>query len=128
MRGHGFGFSNLMSHLGPLVMRTFDLGNSQAAKDEDIANKAPALVAVCTDGDDPEVWLAAGQALARLLLRERASELWASYLNQPIEVDELRLELAELLGDCTHPQLLLRLGYGPTPPQPRRPDAAVLAR
>jgi len=111
LRGHGFGFPDIMSHLGPLVMRTFDLGNSQAAKDEEIAAGAPALVVVCTDRDDPEAWLATGQALARLLLRVHASELWASYLNQPIEVEELRSELADLLGDCPQPQLLLRLGH-----------------
>ncbi|MFO7960633.1 MAG: nitroreductase family protein [Nitriliruptoraceae bacterium] len=129
LRGHGFGFPDIMSHLGPLVMRTFDLGNSQAAKDEEIAAGAPALVAVCTDRDDPEAWLATGQALARLLLRVHASELWASYLNQPIEVEELRSELADLLGQCPHPQLLLRLGYGPMPqPQPRRTVAEVLTR
>lgn len=127
IRGHGFGFSDLMSHLGPLVIRTFDLGDSQAAKDEDIAEKAPVLAIISTDGDDPDAWLAAGQALARLLLRAHASGIWASYLNQPIEVDELRSELRDRLGQSSYPQLLLRLGYGPTPqPQPRRPDAEVL--
>ncbi len=129
VRGHGFGFPDIMSHLGPLVVRTFDLGNSQAAKDAEIAEEAPVLVVVCTADDDPEAWLATGQALARLLLRVHASELWASYLNQPIEVDELRSRLADLLGDCPQPQLLLRLGYGPTPqPQPRRTAADVLTR
>lgn len=129
MRGHGFGFSNLLSHLGPLVMRTFDLGDSQAAKDEEIAEGAPALAVVCTDQDDPAAWLAAGQALARLLLRARAAALWASYLNQPVEVADLRAELAGVVGGCPQPQLLLRLGYGPTPrPQPRRTHSEVLRR
>ena len=127
VRGHGFGFPDIMSHLGPLVVRTFDLGTSQAAKDEEIAAGAPALAVLCTDADDPEAWLATGQALARLLLRAQASELWASYLNQPIEVEELRSELADVLGGCPQPQLLLRLGYGPRPqPQPRRTAADVL--
>lgn len=127
MRGHGFGFSDLLSHLGPLVMRTFDLGDSQAAKDQEIAVGAPALAVVCTDRDEPAAWLAAGQALARLLLRAHAATVWASYLNQPVEVDELRAELARLVGDCAHPQLLLRLGYGPTTPrpQPRRAHTEV---
>lgn len=129
MRGHGFGFSNVLSHLGPLVMRTFDLGDSQAAKDEEIAEGAPALGVLCTERDHPAAWLAAGQALARLLLRARASELWASYLNQPVEVAELRTQLASLVGACPQPQLLLRLGYGPEPrPQPRRTHAEVLTR
>ena len=34
MRGYGFGFRDLMSHAGPVVIRTFDIGKGQAAKDE----------------------------------------------------------------------------------------------
>jgi nitroreductase len=127
IRAHGFGIPDLVSHLGPLVMRTFDMGNRQAARDQQIAEGAPVLGVLGTDADDPPSWLLAGQALGRLLLRARSLELWASFLNQPIEVAALRPELAEVIGERGRPQLLLRLGYGPRPqPQPRRPAAHVL--
>jgi hypothetical protein len=42
-------------------------------------------------------------------------------LNQPIEVEELRPRLRDLLGESGFPQLLLRMGYGPeVDPTPRR--------
>jgi nitroreductase len=127
VRAHGFGIPDLASYLGPLVMRTFDMGDRQAARDQQIAEGAPVLCVVCTDDDDPSSWLAAGQGLARLLLHARSFELWASFLNQPIEVAALRPQLAEVIGEDASPQLLLRLGYGPrTQPQPRRPAADVL--
>jgi hypothetical protein len=81
-----------------------------------------------TDSDGPAVWLAAGQALQRVLLRARAAEVWSSFLNQPIEVAELRPRVAEVIGrEGEYPQLLLRLGYGPSiQPQPRRAVEQVL--
>jgi hypothetical protein len=33
MPGYAFGFSDIMSHMGPFVLRTFDIGKGQAAKD-----------------------------------------------------------------------------------------------
>jgi hypothetical protein len=70
------------------------------------------LAVVGTDADAPQDWLAAGQALASVLLRARAEDVWASFLNQPIEVPELRTRLCSVIGREGFPQLLLRLGYG----------------
>ena len=77
---------DLLSVAGPVVIRTFDLGEGQAAKDRDIAAYSPGLVVLGTDLEGPLAWVCAGQALARVLLRARADEVWASYLNQPIEI------------------------------------------
>ena len=72
-------------------------------------------------------WLCAGQALARLLLRARAGEVWASYLDQPLEVPELRPKVTEAIGRTGHAQIILRLGYGPNvSPTPRRTVDEVL--
>jgi hypothetical protein len=48
------------------------------------------LAILGTDGDTLPDWLSVGQALARMLLRARAEDIWASFLNQPIVVSELR--------------------------------------
>ena len=58
-----------------------------------------------TAGDEPVDWLRAGQALQRMLLTTTADGVAVSFLNQPIEVPELRAELRELLGTGA-PQLL----------------------
>jgi nitroreductase len=128
MPGYAFGISDLPSLLGPTMIATFDAGARQAKKDEQLAMTAPALIVLSTAGDTPSDWLAAGQAVAVLVLRATAHGLAASFLNQPIEVPALRARLCGLLGSSASPQLLLRVGYGANDrPTPRRSVADVLA-
>jgi hypothetical protein len=125
--GYAQGMNDLLSCASPIIIRTFDMGEGQAAKDRDIAIYSPALAVLCTEEDTPPAWLAAGQALDRALLRARAEEVWASFLNQPIEVPELREKLREAIGRSCFPQLLLRLGFGSdVKPTPRRDVEEVL--
>lgn len=127
IRGYSLGYSDLASVVGPLIVRTFDVGKGQAAKDREIAEGAPALVVLHTDDDQPRDWAACGGALVHLLLELASQGLSASYLNQPIEVDQLRPHVADLVGRA-HPQLLLRVGRPTTtpPPSPRIPVEARL--
>ncbi len=121
MPGYAFGFDDVMAAVGPLVMRTFDLGKGQAAKDRQLADGSPVLAVLGTEADEPAEWLSAGQALARVLLRARAEGVWASFMNQPIEVTELRPQVRDTIGRRGFPQVLLRMGYGPeVKPTPRR--------
>jgi nitroreductase len=125
--GYAFGFGDVMSLAGPFVIRTFDTGKGQAAKDRQLAEGSPVLAVLGTEGDTPADWLAAGQALARILLRSRAEGVWGSFLNQPIEVSELRPRVRETVGEAGFPQLLLRMGYGQeVRPTPRRAMEEVL--
>jgi nitroreductase len=119
--GYGFGFTDIVSVGGPFVIRTFDLGGFQAAKDRELAAGSPVIAVLHTEADNPRDWIAAGQALARVLLRARADGVWASFLNQPIEVEELRPKLRDAVDITGFPQILLRMGYGPeVRPTPRR--------
>jgi hypothetical protein len=127
--GYGFGFGDLMSLAGPFVIRTFDTGKGQAAKDRQLAEGSPVLAILGTEDDTPPGWLAAGQALARVLLRARAEGVWASFLNQPIEAPGLRPRLRDAIGQSGFPQLLFRMGYGPeVRPTPRRPAEEIVVR
>jgi hypothetical protein len=115
------GVKDWLAFLGPALIRTFDRGGGQAARDQDIALHSPVLAVLGTEADTAPNWLAAGQALQSLLLRARADGVWASYLNQPIEVESLRPQLASILDATGFPQILIRLGYGPDlRPTPRR--------
>lgn len=126
---HGSALAELLSAATPLVLRTFDLGDGEAARDHNLAVGSPLLAVLTTPADDRSAWLSAGQALGRVLLRAAASDLSVGYLNQPVEVEHLRPRLSETVRVPGVPQLLLRLGYGPlTPPQPRRPAEEVLGR
>ena len=64
--------------------------------------------------DNNKAWLAAGLALQRLLLVATKADYSTSYLNQPIEVSELRTRLATELRTARYPPLLLRVGRGST--------------
>jgi hypothetical protein len=112
-------------------MRTFDLGGGQAARDRELAEHSPALAILTTNADNPADWLAAGEALSRLLLTAQAAGVSASFLNQPVEVEAVRSQLRELVEGGGLPQLVLRLGYATRPgrPTPRRQlDEVLLPR
>lgn len=113
MPGYAFGMGDLASYVTPLVIRTFDWGSGQAARDRDLAIGSPLMAVLWTATDATRDWIGAGQALQHLLLRACVDGVSASFLNQPVEVPELRAMLREELGIAGHPQLLLRLGYGP---------------
>lgn len=120
------GVTALLDVATPIVasaIRTFDIGGGIAAMHRTLLDGSPLLLAIATERDDREAWLAAGQALERLLLHAVNSGLSASYLNQPIEIETLRERLRTMLGLDATPQLLLRIGYGPRAVQrsPRRP-------
>jgi hypothetical protein len=126
MPGSTLGMSGLSSEIGPLVLRTFDWGRGRAARDEELALGSPVLAVLTTEGDEAADWLEAGQALGRVLLRATVEDVVSSFLNQPIEVAELRPQVAELSRGGV-PQLVLRFGFArEAPPTPRRPVAEVL--
>jgi hypothetical protein len=118
-----------MSHASALVIRVFDFGHSQGSKDRRLAQEAQALMVFATEEDGQQEWLVTGRGLTRVLLRFAGSGATASFLNQPIEVPELRGELAVAVGISEVPQLLLRCGYGPeVRAEPRRSvDSVVMA-
>lgn len=129
-RRHGDGLTlpALAIPVAQMVVRTFDMGHGVAAKDRQLADESPVLAVLTTVGDSPRDWLAAGQALQRLLLLGVQLGLQASYLNQPVQVATLRPKLQQLTGCPGYAQLLLRIG-SPTqvkPAAPRRPLADVL--
>jgi len=125
--GHAFSVDDLMSSAEPALVRTFDLGDGQAGQDEELAGGSPILAVLMTKKDNPRAWLAAGQALERILLLARGDNVWCSFLNQPVEVADLRPKLMSLMGHSGMPQIVLRLGYGDDiTPTPRRPLEEVL--
>lgn len=122
-----YGTGDLSHFVGPTVLRTFEARPGQPAAETDLAAGSPVLAVLGTTTDTPEAWLAAGQALGRVLLRARADGLQTSYLNQPIEVAPLRMKVRKELGLSGTPQQILRFGYGPeVPPTPRRTLEDVL--
>lgn len=132
-RRHGDGLvlpdlPDLAVPLAQAVVRTFDMGHGVAARDRQLADASPVLAVLGTRGDDPASRVEAGQALQRLLLTACQLGLQASFLNQAVEVEALRMRLLQLTGQTGYPQMLLRLGYPDRelPAAPRRPPGEVI--
>ncbi len=111
-----------------MVVSAVDLGASTGRSDRSLALDAPVVAVLTTLYDDAASWLAAGQALQRLLLVASAAGLHVGYLNQPCQVADLRPRLAELIGTDHYPQVVLRIGRASAPDgvQRRRPTEEVL--
>jgi nitroreductase len=128
MPGYSFGFNDIISLMSPFVLRTFDSGKGQAAKDRQLASGSPVLVVLGTNSDEPIDWLKIGLALGHMLLTTQSENVWSSFLDQPLEVPELRWRVKDAIKRKEgFPQLLLRMGYGQqVKPTPRRPVEEVV--
>lgn len=122
MPGAAFGISDVGSALAPWAVKTLDLGAIRARYDERLCVEAPALCVLQSEDAIP-AWLAVGEVLQHSLLALTRDGLQCSFFNMPIEIPEARLELRQMLGLKSLPQLLLRIGYSleKPVPTPRRP-------
>jgi hypothetical protein len=113
----------------PLLMRFTNPGREEADRDRRRATCCKALLVLSTPRDGTAEWIAAGEALQRILLRAAAAGLYASSFAQPIENQDLRRRLGDVLAHPGIPQVMFRLGYGlDVRPVPRRPVDEVLRR
>lgn len=69
------------------------------------------LTLLTTVGDDSEHWIAAGQALQRVLLHASAFGVSAAFHTQTLELPSLREFLRTELCSGRHPQMVMRLGF-----------------
>jgi hypothetical protein len=98
-----------------------DLGSARSTRDHAAFEKAPTLAILSTRSDQPVDWIRAGQALERVLLEATSAGISASFMNQPLEQDDLRWLVRNPLTGSGHSHMILRLGYGPpVPATPRR--------
>lgn len=73
----------------------------------------PGLVALLTTREDGKPgWLAAGQALQRVLLHATGRGVGAAFHTQPLEIPAIRERIRAEFTGRDYPQLLLRLGCG----------------
>jgi hypothetical protein len=103
------------------VMRNMNIGDLQAKLDRELVGKSSAVIMVTAD-DERVSLIRAGEVLERFLLTITSYGLQYSFLNQPIEVSELRTKVQKLVPTAALPQLLIRIGYaeGTIRPAPRR--------
>lgn len=100
----------------------------QADVDAKKLRSSSAGVVIASETEDKTAWVRTGQVYERLALQLTALGIKSAFLNQPIEVSDLRSQFQSALGlGASMPQLLMRLGYAdPMPKSLRRPVEEVL--
>ncbi len=100
----------------------------QADVDARKLRSSSGAVVIASDADNKTAWVHAGQVYERLALTLTALNIKSAFLNQPIEVAELRGQFQSAMGlGTTLPQLLLRYGYADAMPRSlRRPVEKVV--
>jgi len=100
----------------------------QADADAKKLRSSPGIVVVASESEDKAAWVRTGQVYERLALKMTSLNIKSAFLNQPIEVADVRgqFQSALGLGDAL-PQLLVRFGYAdPMPRSLRRPVEQVI--
>ena len=100
----------------------------QSVTDEKAIRSSSGLIVIAAAQDDKRHWIDTGRLYERLALTLTASDMKMAFLNQPVEVPELRSQVGGYLHLGTaQPQLLLRFGYAiPMPRSLRRRLEEVL--
>jgi nitroreductase len=112
---------------GRAPVRDFAAGSGPDERPAAVFERLPSLAVLETHGDAPADWLLAGQAMQQVLLEATLDGLATTLNSQALEWPELRWALRDPLSSAGHPQMVIRLGYGPdVPPTPRRPVSEVL--
>ncbi|MER7246902.1 hypothetical protein [Kribbella sp. NPDC000426] len=92
----------------------------------------PDVAVLSTDYDEPADQVTAGAALERVLLTATRAGLSASFLNQPLEYDDLRRSVQRLTRCPGHAHMIIRFGHstpdGPRHGTARRPVADFLPK
>lgn len=92
--------------------RDYARGHDWGVQPDQAPSGATGLVAVLTTRDDgPDDWLAAGQALQRVLLHASAYGLSAAFHTQALEMPELREFIRKHVCSGAYPQMIMRLGF-----------------
>ena len=120
----------LPAWLGPAL---FDATFTAKAENDKYARQlksSAGLAVFVTQREDHDHWIRAGRACQRFALQATALGLRHAFINQAVEVANLRPELATLVGmPGRRPDLVMRFGHGPTLPfsarRPARIDSAI---
>jgi hypothetical protein len=113
--------------LGRLFVTTSSAGQ-QAQTDEKNLRSSSGLFVIVAEQDDKQHWIGTGRTYERLALTLTTLKIKSAFLNQPIEVADLRSEFQSYLAiGAAQPQLLMRFGYAdPMPHSLRRPVEQIL--
>ncbi len=111
----------LPTWLGPHVFDCVFKADTENKKYAGHLRSSAGVAVFVSERDDKDHWVRAGRACQRFALQATALGLKHAFINQPVEVASLRLELASLVGMTgRRPDVVMRFGYGTTLPYSAR--------
>jgi nitroreductase len=118
----------LPEFLGGLAFDTFVTADTENKKYIGQIDSSAGIAIFLAEREDKAHWIEVGRACQRFALAATAAGLKHAFVNQPVEVAQLRPELAALIGERgLRPDIVMRFGYGPMLPfSPRRPVSSVV--
>lgn len=124
--GYSFGYSDFESFFGSFIFATFDMSSSRARTETSYMKASPAVAVLSTNSDDKLTWIKTGILFETLFLTATNLNVRFDLFSQPIGIQMLRQEMAQILK-TKYPQILIRMGYAePAKHTPRRPVEEVL--
>lgn len=118
-----FGAPNLPKFIVKPIMAKAINEKSQNKGDSKKLQSASHLVLFTTKNNTIENWINLGRTFERTLLKSTEMGIAHSYFNQPNEIRELAVQMAESLNiSGEYPTILIRLGYGEKMPYSKRKD------
>lgn len=114
--------------LGRLVLSVLFTEESENDKYRDHIRSSAGIIAFISKANTKEQWFKVGRAYQRFALQSTSMGLKHAFINQAVEVPDVRRQFAAYLGlSDRRPDLLVRFGYGPSLPRSlRRPLESVL--
>jgi nitroreductase len=117
LAGRTSGQPSLPSWVAKAIVGLVITPKGQAKTDAEGIASAAGVAVFASSRDDKAAWIEVGRAYERFALQATALGIRTAFINQPIEVRELRPELESWLGlDGEHALLMVRFGHGPTAP------------
>ena len=117
-----FGAPNLPMFLVKPIMSGYLNDEKQNKGDAKRMQSSSHFVLLTVQDNTAEQWVNLGRAMERFLLKSTGLGVAHAYLNQPIEVKELAVEMTKALHLSGYPAILLRVGYGDRLPYSKRKE------
>lgn len=116
-----FGAPNLPAFIARPAISSFLNSKKQNKGDSKKIESSSHFVLFTSVNNMQNDWIVLGRQMQRFLLKLTAYGITHAYMNQPCEVEELRIRIKEQLPvNKEYPQILLRVGYAKQAPYAKR--------
>ena len=114
-----------------IPVRDFEIGTSGREQIPLDVDEQPSIAVILGNSDSPLIQLRSGIAMMRLMIAAELLGVSSCPLSQAVDLGAFRSRLQTLMGWQAYPEMMLRLGYPPSPAEAesrsaRRPVSQVL--